>query len=168
LGGLLPLMGLSEVAFVIFVAAVASAAAAGWADRLLVDPTTFASLPLEALALGLTAVVLSVAPLVVFIPTLTRVRKEGLRRYGALVHHHDRAFHARWIEGTADPLGHPDMSSLADLGSGFARVEAMRPLMLSPRVVKVVLAGTWLPFAPLVLFHYGVHELLARIIETVI
>ena len=168
LGGLSPLLGLSEVAFVVFMAAVSSTAAAGLADLLRIDPDAFASVPLEALALGLTALMVAITPLLFFVPTLARVRKEGLRHYGALAHHHDRAFGARWVNHPEGALGNPDMSSLADLGTGFSRVEEMRPLLWSPRLVKVVLAGTWVPFGPLVLFRFGFVELLGRVVQLVI
>jgi hypothetical protein len=168
LGGLSPIKALSETPFVLFVAAVASAAAGGWADRLRIDPAAFASLPMEAAALGLAAIMLAMTPLLFFIPTLARTRRDGLRRYGALAHHHDRAFSARWIGGRGDPLGSPDMSSLADLGTGFERVEAMRPLVWSPRLLKLVLAGAWLPLTPLLLAHFGFVELLRRVIGVVV
>jgi hypothetical protein len=168
LAGLAPLLGPSEVAFVVFMAAVAAAAAGGWADRLYIDPAAFSSMPLEAVALGIAAVLVAVAPLSFFTPLLTRARKDGLRHYGALEHQHDRAFRDRWIEHSGDPLGHPDMSSLADLGTGFQRVDAMWPVMWTPRLVKVVLAGTWLPFVPLVLIKFGFADLLLRVVKVVV
>src|SRR6201999_2037845 len=69
-------------------------------------------------------------PLLLFVPVLAAVRREGLQSYGTLVQRHNQLFHAKWIDEAMpagqSPLGDADISSLCDLGSSFAVVRQMR------------------------------------------
>lgn len=92
-------------------------------------------------------------PLLVLVPLLARVRREGLRAYGILVQRHNQLFHNKWIvqRGAASesPLGSPDMSSLIDLGSSFDVVRNMRILPVGrTQFVQVALIAC-LPSLPL-------------------
>jgi hypothetical protein len=67
--------------------------------------------------------VMTFGPLLLLVPVLARVRREGLRSYGMLVQRHNQLFHDKWIEGAGQdnelPLGDSDMSSLIDLGDSL-------------------------------------------------
>jgi hypothetical protein len=164
-GGLAPVMRPSETPFALFLAAIAAALAGGLADRYRVHPQAFESFHLEVAAFTVVALAVSVAPLLSFTGRLVAARKDGLRHYGALAHRHDCAFAARWLQngGGEQALGHPDMSSLADLGSSFSRVDAMRVVMWSPKGIKKVLVGAWLPLAPVVLAQVDFVVVLERV-----
>jgi hypothetical protein len=69
------------------------------------------------------------SPLLLFVRPLFLAKHEALRRYGILVQEHNQMFDRKWIQGEKQPdevpLGHPDMSSLVDLGSSFLVVRQM-------------------------------------------
>ncbi len=110
-------------------------------------------------------------PLLIFVPLLARVRREGLRSYGMLVQQHNKLFHEKWIERNGPdgevPLGNPDMSSLVDLGSSFMVVRQMsifpvgRTQLLQ---VAIVACLPGLPLALLVLPFAQILSLLAGVV----
>jgi hypothetical protein len=110
-------------------------------------------------------------PLLIFVPTLNRVRREGLRFYGTLVQEHNEMFHKKWIEqngrGGEVPLGNPDMSSLVDLGSSFSVVRQMSVFPVGRTQLLQVGIVACLPGLPLALFVLPFAEVL-RLIAGVI
>lgn len=115
--------------------------------------------------------VVTFGPLLLFVPVLARVRREGLRSYGMLVQWHNNLFQKKWIEqGRREgevPLGNPDMSSLVDLGSSFAVVRQMTvfPVGRTQLIqVAVIACLPGLPLALLVLPLAEVLRLLAGVI----
>jgi hypothetical protein len=85
-------------------------------------------------------------------PSTRSPTRKGLSEYGALASRHNLAFEAKWV-GTAavspadDPLGSPDVSSLADLAAGYELVRSMRNVPVTKAsIVPPVLAA----LAPLV------------------
>jgi hypothetical protein len=94
-------------------------------------------------------------PLLIFVPVLARVRREGLRSYGTLVQQHNELFHEKWIERKGQdgetPLGNPDMSSLVDLGSSFTVVRQMSVFPVGRTQLVQVAVIACLPGLPLVL-----------------
>lgn len=111
-------------------------------------------------------------PLVIFIPLLARVRRDGLQSYGIFVQHHNALFHRKWIEGEKSdgelPLGNPDMSSLVDLGSSFTVVRQMNiiPVGRAQLIVAAVIACLpGLPLAFMLLPFTEMLQLLAGVIS---
>ncbi len=110
-------------------------------------------------------------PLTVFSPRLARVKRAGLRRYGALGQVYVREFREKWMEGARpadEPLvGSGDIQSLADLGNSFATAEQMRftPLRLTSTVYFVV--AFLAPISPLLLTVMPAEKLLAQAIGLV-
>ena len=99
-------------------------------------------------------------PLLVFAPTLARVRRTGLREYGTLASRYTQLFERKWVKGGGAPeelLGTADIRSLADLGNSYELVKKMRvvPIELSdfialtiPAVIPALpLAATVMPVA---------------------
>ena len=103
-------------------------------------------------------------PLLIFVPILARVRREGLRSYGMLVQWHNKLFDEKWIErnGQNDetPLGNPDMSSLVDLGSSFTVVRQMSIFPVGRTQLIQVAVVACLPGLPLVLLVLPFAEVL--------
>src|SRR5262249_28691996 len=79
-----------------------------------------------------TMVVLFIAPLLVFTPTLITVWRRATLDYDALAERVGSAFENKWInkrkriDGTVDPLTSPDFSATADLYSVVANVHGIR------------------------------------------
>jgi hypothetical protein len=104
-------------------------------------------------------------PLTAFVQPLSRLKKQALLDYGALSGRHNRAFERRWLHSAEKDeglLGAPDISSLADLATGYEAVRRMSPLPLSkesllPLAVAVLVpmlgvAATQLPIRDLLKF----------------
>jgi hypothetical protein len=110
-------------------------------------------------------------PLLLFVPVLARVRREGLSAYGMLVQWHNQLFDDKWIgarrQGADLPLGNPDMSSLIDLGDSFSVVRQMSVFPVGRMQfveVAVVACIPGLPFALLLLPFSEVLRLLLGVI----
>jgi hypothetical protein len=112
--------------------------------------------------------VLMFGPLLVFTPTLFKLKEEGELDYGALGMRYARRFDRKWVrqhlERTDDQLlGSGDIQSLADLGNSFGFVEEMRTVPFSRgHVIRAAL------FCALPLLPLGIAELpLAELMEVV-
>ena len=110
-------------------------------------------------------------PLMILVPLLARVRREGPRSYGMLVQHHNQLFHDKWIAGNRPtdelPICNADMSSLIDLGSSFDIVRQMKPIPVARgQLLQVapIACIPRLPLAMLVLPFADVMKLLAGVI----
>jgi hypothetical protein len=102
-------------------------------------------------------------PLLIFSPKLWRARLDGLERYNELASHYVNAFDKKWLRGVPTPteplLGTPDLQSLADLGTGVSRIQEMRWVPCTTRLLTITLIATLLPVLPLILFKYPLGEL---------
>lgn len=103
-------------------------------------------------------------PLLLFVPALTRARREGLRIYGTLVLRYNRAFHEKWIDGKAaegEPLlGTSDIQSLADLGNSFGFIHAMKAVPFNPKMMLQLAVLTVAPGLPLILLAVPIEKVL--------
>ena len=65
-------------------------------------------------------------------------------------------------------LGTPDISSLADLGSAYDVMAAMRIVPIAPRAIAIVTAAASLPMFPLVLMQMPLLEVVKKVGEVVL
>ena len=112
------------------------------------------------------AVVLS--PLTVFVPSLSRAKRQGLGDLGKLASRYVGEFEEKWVRGGAaadEPLlGSGDIQSLADLGNSYAVVQEMRLVPFGWKDVTRLAAGAAAPLLPLTLTIFSLDELLTRLI----
>ncbi len=110
-------------------------------------------------------------PLLLFTPILIRTRLAWLRDYGMLVTRYNRAFHEKWMLGQAatdEPLlGSADIQSLADLGTSFEYLRAMKVVPFSLRVILQLALVTSLPCLPLILLVVPVGKILELLTKAV-
>jgi hypothetical protein len=110
-----------------------------------------------------------IAPLLVFIPMLTRAKRAGVAAYGALAQRYVREFDEKWVRGGApedEPLvGNPDIQSLADLSGSYDVVKSMKLVPFSKETVLQLAMVSLLPVAPLLLTVIPVAELLDRFLQ---
>jgi hypothetical protein len=166
-------LGVAHVTLSIFPFALSCVLAAEIAFRVQFESMNIAALRTMApllVAYLIFVEVVTFGPLLVLVPLLARVRREGLRSYGMLVQWHNQLFHSKWIEGNepfGSPLGDADMSSLVDLGSSFDVVRQMSvfPVGRAQLIqVAVIACLPGVPLAFLVLPIADVLKLLAGII----
>jgi len=121
------------------------------------------------IAYGVLAILVLVAPLLAVTPRLIDVRNSALFEYGALVTDHDQRFEAKWIHGDRPPgeviLGHPDASSLGDLGAGFAVVRDMSVVPIDRRTLVSLALAAALPMLPIVVFATPANELIGAVLK---
>ena len=166
MAGGLGFLGAAHFSLVVFPLCFSIIIAAELAFRAVFDGLTLASLQaMLPLLVGylLFVEIVVFGPLIVFIPVLAEARRDALRRYGTLVQQHNAMFHAKWIEGrvaNGEPLlGHPDMSSLADIGSSYAVVRDMRVVPVTRAGVLRVAVTACLPGGPVALLTLPTREL---------
>ena len=123
---------------------------------------------------GAVAVLLTVfaGPLLVFIVMLSRVKRAGLRDYGALAQTYVREFKSKWIQGGApadEPLiGSADIQSLADLNNSYGGVAQMRFVPVSVSALIQFVAAILLPVLPLALTIMPAEEVIQKLIGIVV
>jgi hypothetical protein len=122
-------------------------------------------------SLVLVLVFMVLGPLLVFAPTLARVKRVGQREYGMLAQRYVREFDQKWLRGGApadEPLvGSGDVQSLADLANSFEVVKGMRLVPFSIQTVVQLGVFTLAPVLPLVLTMISLDELVQRLMKVV-
>jgi hypothetical protein len=137
-GGLGPLAS-AHGSFAIIILAMGSVLAAGIDNQATRTAGRITDFKVEMLVFVVLAPSIFLAPLALFAPYLVRTRRALLDTYGAKAASYSSRFEQRWVHG-ADPipLEIADISTNADFGASFGRVEKMRALLFLDRRV-------WLP-----------------------
>lgn len=129
---------------------------AGW----LATPVIVGRAPLPGFEAEIALVVafvllLTVSPLLSYLPVLVRTKRRGIIEYGALATRYMREFDDKWIHGRANAdeafIGSADIQSLADMGNSYGVIADMRSLPITPQMIVGVGIATLLPVAPLLL-----------------
>lgn len=98
---------------------------------------------------------LTVSPLLWYLPVLARTKRRGIIEYGALATRYIREFDDKWVRGGAIPeeplIGSADIQSLADMGNSYGVIADMRSLPITPQMIAGFGIATLLPVAPLLL-----------------
>lgn len=148
--------------YLLFVFAVSTVVSATVLKQVVFGGVSLMAFKFALLSMILFLLAAFAAPLAFFSPKLIQLKRRGLSTYGTLVSRHNLAFEARWIaqsdpEQAEEPLGSPDMSSLADLAAGYELVKKMRavpltkesfmPVLLAALIPMLVVAATQAPLA---------------------
>jgi hypothetical protein len=161
--GGLGFLGVGQEKFGLFVLAIASVYACVLGEKILYGGASLSSFILNiAIFIGVILVAF-LAPLLIFTPKLTAAKRKGLLQYGALTARHNKRFQKRWIgsdQTDQDPLGAPDMSSLADLGASYSVVEEMRVVPFGLNTVIFLVGPALVPMLPLLLTTFSPAEIL--------
>lgn len=109
-----------------------------------------------------------IVPLMAFVPVLSALKRDGLRRYSVLVTTHNLAFEAKWIDDTrrsleVSPLGSPDVSSLADLATSYDMIKNLRPLPVTRGTVMPLVLAAVLPFIGVALTQAPLKQIMAEV-----
>jgi hypothetical protein len=118
------------------------------------------------------AVLVILAPLFVFSPTLLRAKLSGLFSYGTLATQYTVSFHQKWIRGqhATDELllGSGDIQSLADLGNSFSFIQKMKALPMGPRIPVHLALACLIPMAPLLLTVMPLKDILKLLFKAIL
>jgi hypothetical protein len=115
------------------------------------------------------AMALLLAPLLLFMPVLARVRKQGLLDYGVLAASYTHMFDAKWFRGTPPEdeslLGTSDIQSLADLSNSLAIVRAVRLAPIDKRTLIGLASAAALPMLPVLILGTSVDTVFKTIFK---
>jgi hypothetical protein len=132
-------------------------------------PSSRGDITQEVAAFALVTIVMTLGPLACFSRKLLLCKQRGQLSYGQLASRHNRLFAERWLEDDdRDPLGDPSISSLADLGTSYEKIDRMRPVPVGRQTLAVILVVCLIPAIPAVLGHVPLQEALKRIVKTVL
>jgi hypothetical protein len=120
---------------------------------------------------GILALVITLGPLMVFVPKLLATRRLGWDDYGTLAVEYTHDFDEKWLRrarpSEADLLGTADIQSLADLSNSFAIIDAMRIIPPSLRNALSLLLSALLPIVPMLAVVMPVEDILKQIAQLV-
>ena len=118
------------------------------------------------------AVLIVIAPLLLFALPLAAVKRQGVREYAQLSRRYADEFADKWIRGTppaGEPLiGSADIQSLADLGNSYDKVRGMSVVPVTRGAVAQLVVAAMLPLIPLLLTLISFEELLKRLVKILV
>lgn len=160
--------GIIPFGYVLF--ALSAVVSGAIASRVLYGGAQLQQFGFSFAALIVIGLLILIAPVLVFVPRLVRLKQAGLFRYGILGSHYTQMFDRRWAGGGTsrdDLLGSADIQSLADLNNVCKAVRDMRivPIELKDFAALVLLAIV--PALPLALLVMPLSEILKGILRLV-
>ena len=157
-------LGFSSIAFagsVVIAAQVANAIA--------YEGATLAGLKYVVIGYCAFIIILLLSPLLLMIPKLHHVRKQGLLEYGVLAADYTRMFESKWLHGRCPSgeslLGSPDIQSLADLKGSYAVVREMFIVPIDKRTLIGLVLATLLPMVPVLFLATPADELIKTVLR---
>jgi hypothetical protein len=166
--GGLGFVGYHQSVFAILSFAVASGVSAAAANRILYAGATLEGYRTPLVAVTLGAVILGVAPMLVFSPRLVRAKQLSWMSYSRFSSDYVWLFERKWLAGNQtreEALGSGDIQSLADLGGSFERMVQMRPLVVDRRLVLSFLVAAAAPALPLLLTVMPLRDILRTLLK---
>jgi len=171
LAGGLGFVGFGHTAFAGLAFAVSCLVAGAVGTRVLHEGAALATYQWPLAAYVVIAIAIGIAPLVVFWRPMRIARETGMVEYGTFASRYAQEFHARWIDAGAgkEPLeASGDVQGLADIGGGFERVYAMRPLPVTLKTAAAFAAAAAAPMLPLLLAVMPLRDLLKLFMQAMI
>jgi hypothetical protein len=160
--GYLPVV---QAVFAVLLAAASAVIAATVAEDIIITGATLQQFFGLAIVVLLIYAAIFLLPLCAFTPQLRSARARGLQQYMDFASGYVTAFEEKWVRKPhhkANPLGTPDLQSLADLSNSVRVVEDMRFAPIDRTLLVILGAGAILPMLPLALFQIPLSELAER------
>lgn len=153
------------VAFAPFFFGIVTVVAGRWGHDALYHDMPVSTVQFSAVLLVAAAVLMGLAPLVVFAGTLAALKRRSLKAVGTLLGDYGRLFERRWMRretvDDAGMLGAPEIGPVADTVALYEAVRGMRivpvsraslvPLALAAAIPLVLVFATQMPFKDAVL-----------------
>ncbi|HET9253503.1 MAG TPA: hypothetical protein VFP58_15425 [Candidatus Eisenbacteria bacterium] len=114
------------------------------------------------------ALVLSLGPLLVFLPKLLTAKRRGLAEYGTLASDYTHRFDRKWVHGESsgeEVLGSADIQSLADLGNSYAAIRNMKFIPATAGNAVTLLLSAALPLLPVVAVVVPIEKILGVLLQ---
>jgi len=140
------------------------------ADRVLYSGESLQSFKFQIGGFIVFFVVAVLAPLLMFTPRMSRVKRQGLADYGLFAQRYVEGFDQKWARDTfpsGELLGTGDIQSLADLGNSYQVVREMRVVPFGLQDVSRLALATAAPLSPLLLTIFSFEELIIRVVKVI-
>src|SRR5262245_13293272 len=143
--------------------------AARWGHDVLYHHAPVASLRVPMVIFVALALVLFLAPLLVFVPNLLALKRRGLLAYGAVVGRHGRLVERRWVRGETvvddGLLDAPELGPVADTLTLYEAIEKLRPAPIGKQSVVTVAAAAILPMLPVIAIEVPIKDHLLGVLK---
>ena len=164
-------LSLTQRRFGILFCALGCAFAGRVANGLVFEGSSLASFKLLMVGFVVLSLIVGLLPLTMMAPTLAKVRRAGLLEYGRLSNRYTELFDRKWVHPVnpvPEPLlGTGDIQSLADLGTSFAMVDAMKIAPINKRLILQLAAQAATPLIPVVILGTPTPELINQVLKMV-
>lgn len=158
------------MAFSLFAFAISAVVASRLAHEVIYHAVHVQSLKLLVAVFLIVLVLLCLAPLLVFMPTLAEAKRRAMLEYSTLVGEHGRLVRRRWIlrEIFDDQplLDAPEVGPVADTLSLYSAVASMRVFPIGKSAVLAVALPAAIPMLALFAIEVPVKDLLLKILGT--
>jgi hypothetical protein len=157
--------------FALITLAVGCAVSAAAANRILYAGASLKSFQAPIIGIAAGAVIVGIAPMLVFTPRLLAAKRKGWSTYGRFASNYVWKFEQKWFTdgGTQEEaLGSGDIQSLADLGGSFERLVGMQVVLLDRRLILSFLIAAAAPMLPLLLTVMPFKEIIRALIKALI
>lgn len=155
-----------------FLFSVSAVVAGAWAHRVFYHGVTVPSLYVQVVTLLLVLILLGLAPLLVFSPSLARAKRQALLDYGALLSEHGRLVDARWIHRAQVPdspiLDAPELGPVADVHAMYQAIAGMRPAVVNKSILLKIALPAALPLLILIATQWPLKSTLSKLLFTLI
>ena len=169
--GGLGFLGMTPIAFAPVVFAANCVIGATWREEILSAKANLMTFKLPAIILVIIIALVSLGPLVFFVPRLGSLRRRGILEYGILGQLHSQDFHEKWIHsrtGHEDEfLTAPESSTLADFGQAYEKVKHLNPFPADKEALIALLVAAAIPMVPPVLAAIPLKEVLKLLFEAI-
>jgi len=140
------------------------------AHQVLYHAMPVASLKAPGAAFLILALLLFLAPLLVFVGPLAAAKKRALLEYGALVGRHGDLVRRRWIFGeriSDDEILHaPEIGPVADAVSLFQAVKQMRSVPIGKAALATILIPAIVPLLLVFMIRVPIAQILGKLLKT--
>jgi len=159
-------------AFAPVILASSAVLAGRWGHDVLYHQVPVASLRVPMAIFVVLALVLFLAPLLVFAPNLLALKRRGLLAYGALIGRHGRLVERRWVRGetVADDglLEAPELGPVADTITLYEAIERLRPAPIGKQSVVTVAAAAIIPMLSVIAIEIPIKAQLLSLVKVLL
>jgi hypothetical protein len=152
--GGLGFLGITPLAFTPVAFSITAVVAATFRREILREGAHLQDFYLPGAVLVVLIAVLSLGPLVFFVPKLMAVRRQGLLEYATIGQMQAGDFQRKWVyhrgDYASELLAAPEISTLADYGQVFDRVKDMRPFPIDRNAIVALAVAIVIPAMPAV------------------
>ena len=164
-------LGLSPAAITPTFLVISAVIGATWRSEIFREHVHWLSFKVDAAVLLGVVLIVTMGPLLLFVPRLARLRRLGIFEYGALGQFESMQFHKRWIQHRAgreeEFPASPEASTLTDYGSSYQNIEHLQPFPFDQGAFFALILAVAIPLLPVVLAEVPFVTVFKALLEAV-